>query len=153
MQLFVKSLMGATASLEVEPSDTIDDVKLKIQEFGRRYSNQCLSNSELKRQWGPTDGHSSQFVDVAVFVQEGTTAKRVSLQCVERDTLSFDHITKALGEQGALVTRSHLRVADYLPPISGHPIPYALKSGRPYHCILVTNGPSRCTSKGWQINV
>jgi hypothetical protein len=75
------------------------------------------------------------------------------LQPAESDRLSFDHITKELVKQGALWTRIHLCVANYCLPISGHPVPYALKSGPPYHPILVTNGPSGCTSDGWQINM
>lgn len=32
MQIFVKTLTGKTVTLEVEPSDTIDNVKVKIQD-------------------------------------------------------------------------------------------------------------------------
>lgn len=32
MQIFVKTLIGKTITLEVEPSDTIDNVKTKIQD-------------------------------------------------------------------------------------------------------------------------
>ena len=32
MQVFVKTLTGKTITLEVEPSDTIDNVKAKIQD-------------------------------------------------------------------------------------------------------------------------
>ena len=32
MQIFVKTLTGKTITLEVEPSDTIDNVKTKIQD-------------------------------------------------------------------------------------------------------------------------
>ena len=32
MQIFVKTLTGKTITLEIEPSDTIDNVKAKIQE-------------------------------------------------------------------------------------------------------------------------
>ena len=32
MQIFVKTLTGKTITLEVEPSDSIDNVKAKIQE-------------------------------------------------------------------------------------------------------------------------
>jgi len=101
MQIFVMSLTGATASLEVKSSDTIDNVKSKIQDYGQRRSNQQLFNSELERQRRPTDHYSSQLVNVAVFVQEGTAVKRVSLQPAENYRLSFDHIAKELGEQGA----------------------------------------------------
>jgi ubiquitin len=101
MQIFVKSLTGKTATLEVESSDTIDNIKSKIYDFGRLDSSRRLFNSELERQRSPTDRHSSQFVDVAVFVQEGTALKRVSLQPAKSDRLSFHHITKELREQGA----------------------------------------------------
>jgi len=101
MQIFVKCLTGATASLEVKSSDTIDDVKWKIRNFGQRDSNQRLFDRELERQRRATDRYSSQLVDVAVFVQEGTAVKRVSLQPAENYKLSFDRIAKELGEQGA----------------------------------------------------
>jgi ubiquitin len=32
MQIFVKTLTGKTITLDVEPSDTIDDIKIKIQD-------------------------------------------------------------------------------------------------------------------------
>ena len=32
MQIFVKTLTGKTITLEVEPSDTIDNIKAKIQD-------------------------------------------------------------------------------------------------------------------------
>jgi ubiquitin C len=32
MQIFVKTLTGKTITLDVEPSDTIDNVKAKIQD-------------------------------------------------------------------------------------------------------------------------
>lgn len=32
MQVFVKTLTGKTVTLQVEPSDTIENVKLKIQD-------------------------------------------------------------------------------------------------------------------------
>ena len=32
MQIFVKTLTGKTITLEVEPTETIDDVKSKIQD-------------------------------------------------------------------------------------------------------------------------
>jgi ubiquitin len=32
MQVFVKTLTGKTITLEVEPSDTIDNVKAKVQD-------------------------------------------------------------------------------------------------------------------------
>ena len=32
MQIFIKTLAGSTITLDVEPDDTIDDVKMKIQD-------------------------------------------------------------------------------------------------------------------------
>ena len=32
MQIFMKTLSGKTSTLEVEPSDTIEDVKCKVQD-------------------------------------------------------------------------------------------------------------------------
>ena len=41
MQIFVKTLTGKTITLEVEPSDTIENVKTKIQD--KRVSHQINS--------------------------------------------------------------------------------------------------------------
>jgi len=101
MQIFVKSLRGDTATFEVERFDTINNIKSRIQDFGERDSKRRLFNSELERQRRPTGRHSSQLVDVAVFVQEGTATQRVSLQSAKSDRLSFDHIAKQLVKQGA----------------------------------------------------
>ena len=54
MQIFVKTLTGKTITLEVESSDTIENVKAKIQET-RRVSRRTSSGSSslgssLKRQ-------------------------------------------------------------------------------------------------------
>ena len=50
MQIFVKTLTGKTITLEVEPSDTIENVKAKIQvtlPFLQEILNLFSGNSEL----------------------------------------------------------------------------------------------------------
>jgi ubiquitin len=46
MQIFVKTLTGKTITLEVESSDTIDNVKSKIQGTNKSLSNSKISNIE-----------------------------------------------------------------------------------------------------------
>ena len=41
MQIFVKTLTGKTITLEVEPSDTIENVKAKIQVLFTQYTRGC----------------------------------------------------------------------------------------------------------------
>lgn len=45
MQIFVKTLTGKTITLEVEPSDTVETVKLKIQEKLKKSAEQEASRS------------------------------------------------------------------------------------------------------------
>ena len=45
MQIFVKTLTGKTITLDVEPSDTIENVKTKIQVRFRRGIYSILSNA------------------------------------------------------------------------------------------------------------
>ena len=48
MQIFVKTLTGKTITLEVEPSDTIENVKAKIQVTIFFLINLSLSTKALK---------------------------------------------------------------------------------------------------------
>ena len=48
MQIFVKTLTGKTITLEVEPSDTIENVKAKIQVYYYQRYYFCLLCNRLK---------------------------------------------------------------------------------------------------------
>ncbi|XP_049631201.1 ubiquitin-60S ribosomal protein L40-like [Suncus etruscus] len=51
MQIFVKTLTGKTITLEVEPSDTIENVKAKIQDKrASRLTSRTLSDYNIQKE-------------------------------------------------------------------------------------------------------
>jgi len=101
MQIFIKSLTGETATLEVESSDTTDNIKQKIEDFGSRSSERRIFRSELEV-FSIDD--SSQFFDITVFAKPlngGTKEDRVFLENLRRHDLDFGQIVRQLVERGA----------------------------------------------------
>jgi Ubiquitin family. len=103
MQIFIKSLTGETATLEVESSDTIDNVKQKIEDYGMRRTEDRIFSNELKL--CSIDQASQRLFDVTVFAEhhhnEETREDSVRLQDLRGMDFTFGGIVKKLVERGA----------------------------------------------------
>eukprot|EP00554_Chaetoceros_debilis_P014960 CAMPEP_0194124616 /NCGR_PEP_ID=MMETSP0150-20130528/59036_1 /TAXON_ID=122233 /ORGANISM="Chaetoceros debilis, Strain MM31A-1" /LENGTH=263 /DNA_ID=CAMNT_0038818393 /DNA_START=64 /DNA_END=856 /DNA_ORIENTATION=+ len=82
MQIFVKTLTGKTITLDVEPSDTIDNVKTKIQDY--RTSSPLNSNIELSNFCYGYLFHQSNKMQIFV---KTLTGKTITLDVEPSDTI------------------------------------------------------------------
>ena len=154
MQIFVRDLNGKTLTLEVEPSDTVDIVKLKIQEYK---SDSLLFDGQFRLQRqaiGGLDQKSGPF-NVKVFVpSQKPKASNVESECVQLqvDSLSLYGISSKLIERGAIDDFLETHLVNRPSRRTGHSRPHCVKSGSSNHQIIVTRGKTSYTANGWQIN-
>ncbi|XP_035221496.1 polyubiquitin-B [Stegodyphus dumicola] len=102
MQIFVKTLTGKTITLEVEPSDTIENVKAKINLNSMEKKRKIVVNAErkFKDQW-----------NIQYFVIESRSLRTEKFEATKRGLKSQQSsFTKLKTEQEA-ATRASFRVA------------------------------------------
>ena len=101
MQIFIKSLTGETLTLEVEKTDTIDNVKAKIYAL----ASERTFRSELNL--FSLDPSTRDF-DATIFVRplNGGKAERVFLKDVDRSDWLFRNIARRVMHRGEFRAQS-----------------------------------------------